>query len=305
MGGTGPKFWAALGLDLVTLRLFVAAAQENSFAAAAARERIAVSAISRRISDLEIRSGVKLFDRHDRGVSLTTAGDQLLQHLAAIFDQLDRVAWDLDAHRKGDSGYVRIHASMTAIAGHLPLALSRFQAIHPGIDFHISEKTSEEIVHALRTGMTDIGLTAGPAISGDLSCVPWHHDDLVVLLPSGHPLCDRDRLSLEDIIDNPFVCLQESSALMRLFRRKAEELGKKIWERVITTGFESSRHMVGAGMGVAIVPSVAADETSHCVVRPLAEDWARRQLSICVRDMKHLSAATKLLVDHLVSSRPG
>ena len=88
--------WKSLGLDLVSLRVFIATAEECSLAKAAARENIAHSAVSRRITDLEARAGVQLFERHDRGVILTAAGEMLLEQFRNVARLLDRIALDLE-----------------------------------------------------------------------------------------------------------------------------------------------------------------------------------------------------------------
>ena len=77
--------WQCLGLDLVTLQVLMAAAEEHSFAAAA-RANLSLSAVSRRITNVEARVGVTLFARNDRGVSLTPAGEQLVSYRVRVID---------------------------------------------------------------------------------------------------------------------------------------------------------------------------------------------------------------------------
>jgi DNA-binding transcriptional LysR family regulator len=104
------------------------------------------------------------------------------------------------------------------------------------------------------------------------------------------------------MMNEPFIGMQRDSAIMRLYRQKAEAIGCKVRERAYATGFDSLRKMVAAGLGISILPTAAAEDVPGTVLRPLAEDWARRKLSICVRDPKLLSAAGKLLLDHLIDT---
>lgn len=298
--------WASLGLDLITLQVFAAVAQENSFAAAAARENIAISAVSRRITDMEARCGVTLFDRLDRGVQLTAAGRRLLQGVLDMFEALEIIASDLDAERDGAAGFIRLRTHMTAASGHLPALLSSFLKQHPKIEIEVEETASPDVLHSVRTGAGDVGLVAGAVHSSRLHFIPWRQDDLCVLLPKDHRLLDYESLTLEQVIDEPFINLQRDNAILRLYRQKAEEAGLTLRQRAFTTGFGSLRKMVAAGLGVAIVPTAVATpgpDAEATEMRPLNEQWAHRQLAICVRNPAKLSTACRLFISHLIGQK--
>lgn len=302
--------WASLGLDLVTLRVFAAAAEERSLAKAAEREHLAPSAVSRRIAELEGRAGVQLLRRHDRGVEPTTAGEALLARLADLFALLERVAADLDAHAGGARGNVAVHANISSVSGPLPEALSAFLAAHPGVRVTLEERTSVEILHAVQTGVAELGIYSGTmAVPEGLTALPWREDRLVALLPRGHPLAEQGALRLADLLPEPFVGLQDPSALQRLYRREAEALGVALRERVLVASFDGVRRLVGAGLGVSILPAAAVDPdpaapAAAVIARPLEEPWAARPLAICLRQPGGLSAAARLLLRHLTGQDP-
>ena len=291
--------WRRFGLDLVTLRVFAATTEEGSLARAAERESIALSAISRRISALEARSGVQLFDRHDRGMTLTPAGEMLLHRLHGVFDLLDHIALDLEALHKGTKGVVRIHAHSSAITEGFSAELQTFISEHPGLDVQIEEHTSREVVHAVSTSTAELGLISGTAETGNLHVIPWREDTLVVALPAGDYLTTQRQLKFAALLERPFISMQKDSALSTLCRGQARMLGKTLIERAHATSFESVRKMVAAGLGVAIMPVSVIDPQEAIVSRPLEESWARRPLSLCVRTLEHMPAATKLLVQWL------
>ncbi len=295
--------WGSLGLDLVTLRVFAATADEGSLAKAAEREVIALSAISRRISQLEARSGVQLFDRRDRGMSLTPAGEVLMERLRHVFSALDQVALDLDAMRKGTKGIIRLHTHMSAISDGLAGEIAAFLAEHPGLDVQIEEHTSADVVHAVNTSNADIGLYSGTVDTEGLESLHWREDKLVVIIPKNDPLADGRPVHFADIVDRPFIAMQRDSSLVGLCRHEARLLGHSLQERAYATGFDSVRKMVSAGLGVSIVPASniidSYIEDSPLTARPLNETWARRPLMLCARSFKFLPTATKLLVDWL------
>jgi DNA-binding transcriptional LysR family regulator len=293
--------WATLGLDLVTLRIFAAAAEERSLARAAEREHIAQSAVSRRIAELEGRAGVQLLRRHDRGVEPTAAGEMLLARLSDLFGLLERIAADLDAHAGGARGNVVLHANISAISGPLPGALSTFLDAHPGLRVSLEERTSVEILHAVQTGLAELGIfSATVPVPDELTVLPWCEDRLVVLLPAGHALAAQPALRLANLLPEPFVGLQDPSALQRLYRDQAERLGATLRERVLVASFDGVRRLVEAGLGLSILPAAAlAQPGAAMVTRPLAEPWALRPLALCLRQAAGLSAAARLLVQHL------
>jgi DNA-binding transcriptional LysR family regulator len=298
--------WKSLGLDLVSLRVFIATAEECSLAKAAVRENIAHSAVSRRITDLESRAGVQLFERHDRGVVLTAAGGMLLEQFRNVAQLLDRIALDLEEIRGGVRGHVRVDANMSAVSGALPGKIADFLAAHPGIDIELNEHTSLDILHAVRTGTTDIGFVSGTVDPQGLQLIPWQSDELVGILPPGHELAAKTDLELADLLSYPFIGMQRDSALLALYRTHAKAMGAVLRERVHAASFDTVRNLVAAGLGVAILPAgvVRPFEASlGFEVRSLRESWALRPLVLCVRDIKRLSAAGRLLIDHLTQRR--
>jgi DNA-binding transcriptional LysR family regulator len=286
-------------LDLVSLRLFAAAVEEGSLARTADREHVAISAVSRRISDLEARSGVTLLERYDRGVRPTPAGALLAEHVGKLQLTLERMILDMEAIRGGTSGQIRVHAHMSAASGLLPEKIVQFLVKNPHIHIFLEEFTSLEVLHSVRTGLADLGLVSGTVECSDLYLIPWIHDELVVVLKNGHPLLKKDGLAFSDLLNEPFIGMQQDSALLTLYRHQARALGHALNERAHATSFESVRKMVSVGMGIAILPAIAAYphvELLEIQVRQLRETWAHRPLMLCVRDPDRLSASTKKLI---------
>jgi len=289
-------------LDLTTLRLLLAVIEEGNLARAATRENIAISAVSRRISNLEIRLGVTLLNRHDRGVEPTPAALLVVDRVRGVIGLLGQIVDDLDEVREGSRGLVRIQAHTTAAAGTLPGLLARFLANHPNIDVVVDEATSLAILDAIRHGLCDVGLVSGTVDPGELELISWGSDELVAALPADHPLATAQTISFDTLLAWPFVAMHRDSALNALYRGHARALGKPLIERAHVSSFDVALRMVGQGLGVAIMPR----EPSHglaklhdVVLRPLADEWTMRPLALCVRDLDTCSAATRALLSFL------
>ena len=300
-------FAAVRRLDPVSLRLFRAAVEERSLAQAAERENIALSAASRRITDMEARLGTALLRRHDRGVAPTAAGEVLMTHLTTLFDVLDRIGADMDAFASGTRGLVRLYANMSAVAGVLPEALAGFLPAHPGIRLEMEERYTADILHAVATGTADVGLVSGTVRDPGLHFQPWREDRLVVVLPQDHPLCAREAIRFADLDGVPFVAQPPETALQKLYVQHAAAQGVTLREHVRVSGFDGIRRMVEAGLGVAILPAAAALPYAGALriaTRPLQEGWALRPLALCTRAPHTLPAAARVLIAYLMQGRP-
>lgn len=305
MTGSRPS-WASLGFDLVSLRVFIATIEEKSLTAAALREGIAVSAVSRRISELEGRSGIALLDRHERGVVPTRAGARLAEQLYSVFGLLDTIAADIEDIRGGGAGHIRIAAHMTALSSGLVQSVAEFLENNSSIEIEIEECTSAEARHAVETGMADLGLISGTVPPQSLCVLPWKEDELVVLLPRGHALTAKPTLSFRDILPVPFIGMQRDSALHQLYCHQAKAIGSSLHERAHATSFDSVSRMVASGLGVAILPRSAATLHEKCgnvVIRELNEQWAHRSLMLCMRSIDSISPAARKFVHHLTGEQ--
>ena len=120
-------------IDFVTLKLFVAIADERSLTRAAEREHLALAAVSKRVSDLENQLGIALLYRQPKGVELTPAGHALLHHARNMMDNLEQLNADLSEFSEGVKGHVRIHANTSAVIEFLPEDLASFSRLHPQV----------------------------------------------------------------------------------------------------------------------------------------------------------------------------
>lgn len=294
-------------IDFTTLRLFVTIADERSLTAAAEREHIALAAVSKRVRDLEARLEADLLYRRPRGVELTPAGDALLHHARAVLDGMERLQADLSEYSRGVRGHVRLYANTSAIIEFLPEDLSLFTDAHPEVKIDLQECLSSEVVHALREGLTDIGVFAEQPSMQGLQTWPYRRDRLVLVTPRGHPLSERARVRLRDALLYDFIGLQQDASLHQLIARAAREGDARLRMRIQVRSFEGICRMIDYGMGVGVLPDKAVTTHLHsldlCIV-PLTDAWAQRELLVGVRDYDALSILARQMVDHLTRASP-
>jgi DNA-binding transcriptional LysR family regulator len=293
-----------LRFDLLSLQLFVAVCEEQSIAKAADREHIAASAVSKRISDLEVRLNTPLFHRSSKGLELTAAAHALLHHSRVVMRDLKQMEIELAHHASGVSGQVRIFASVSTIIQHLPHDLSNFLAKHAGVRLDLEEGTSQQAVEAVAGNAADIGVFGGVVPRSGLRYIPYRSDRLVVLAHKDHPLSGRDAIRFADFPDYDLIGPSRGSFLDALVLRAAADLNRPLKMPVRVNGFETVSTMVEAQMGIGLVPEGCAARyvtSGDLVAVRLDEPWAVRQWSLCVQDTPSLPPPVRLLLKHLTA----
>lgn len=292
-------------LDLTDLRLFVAIVDRGSITAGAADAHLALASASARVRGLEEALGTTLLERGRRGVRPTAAGEALRDHARLVLAQVAALKGDLAAHARGLVGRVRLVSNTVALAEFLPTVLAPWLAAHPTIALAVEERPSPEIVRDVMAGRAEIGLAADTVDLGALECFPFAADRLVLVVPRRHRFARMRRIAFAAAADEPFVGLAGDSALQHHVAGHAARAGRRLAVRIAVQGFDAVCRMVEAGIGVAVVPDIAAARCRRSMaiatVR-LSDPWSERRLIVGVRRLAALGPAARSLVDHLRAS---
>jgi DNA-binding transcriptional LysR family regulator len=289
-------------LDLTTLNLVLAIAETRSITRGAEREHLALAAGSKRLSDLEARLGVSLFDRHARGVEPTDACRALVRHIRSLHASLHALESEVGEFARGIKGHLRIAANTGSIAECLPPDLASFSQAHPHIRVSLEDLTSSEVQAAVAEGRADIGVFTPPVQDNRLSTWRYRTGELAVLVPQGHALAGRSGASFEDLLDYDIVGLHAGAAVQEQMREQALERGRTLNARLQVRGFDAIAQLVEAGLGVAILPAVPAARFAkvfNVEVLPLRESWATRDYLLAVRSQEVLPHVVRRFVEAL------
>ena len=290
--------------DLVDLKLFCEVVDAGSITRGAERSALALAAASTRIRNMEETLGAPLLERSRQGVTPTPAGRTLLKHARTLLAQSARLREDLGAYAAGLSGEVRLLANTNALTEFLPEALSRFLAQHPHVSINLEERLSDEIVGLVAEGVGDIGIVAGTVDVGRLTTFPFRTDRFVVVTSADHDLAKRRSVTFADVLGCDLVGLDRASSLQRFLSAKAVREGRPLRLRVQLRSFDAVCRLVERGVGVGIVPETTARRAAKTMslgVVTLADDWALRDLTICVRALDELAPYARQLVESLRS----
>lgn len=285
--------------DTVTARLILLLADTGSIGRAAEREGIASSAVSRRVSDLEGRLGVVLFDRSAHGVKLTTAGEAYAEGcrtaLRAIAD-LDAIMTDFGS---GQRGSLRLACTSSALTGRLPELLARYAAKHVGIAIDIQEMGAARALLSLDEGRADIAIVSDHYDFTRFDIRPFEDDRVWVMAPPDHPLAGRleprRAIGFDQLIGHALVGVHQTGSLDRLLGEAARKAGKPLLETIKVESFPALVRMVEAGFGIGFLRSTSLHllAGTDLVCAPVDEPWAKRQLLVVRRKSTPLSSAMK------------
>jgi DNA-binding transcriptional LysR family regulator len=219
-----------------------------------------------------------------------------------VLQTLHRMQGELSEYAEGIQGHIRMHAIASAITQFLPEELEAFLTRHPRVKIDLEEQVGGAVVRAVAEGRADLGIVAASTPAGDLEVFPYHADRLVLVVPKRHPLARRKSVRLAETLELDFVGPHTGSSLYSLMMRAAADAGGSIKLRIQVRSFDGMCRMIQANLGIGILPTGAiAPYVKSMGIRTVAleEDWAVRDLRICVREVRALPAAARQLVQHL------
>ena len=264
-------------MELRQLRYFMAVSEELSFIRGAARVGVSQPPLSRQIANLEIELGTRLLNRNKHGVALTEAGRVFYTEVQSTLSSLDRAIKATLRASKGQVGSLSLGFGGLVAYTFTPRLLRRFRELFPGVELSLHSVPISSQFDALNEKRIDIAFLMLPVGDEQLATKVLLRNPLNVALPSGHPLCKRKVISLAALEPYDFVVFPRTGGLG--FYRKVMEL-------CTTAGFtpkivqemapmESLVGLVGAGVGISIVPSVARQlRITDVEYRPIRERHA-------------------------------
>lgn len=288
--------------DLKDLRLFVCAVDEGSLTRAAQRQHLSLAATSARIKSLEAQSGQTLLYREARGVHLTPPGEAFLHHARGVLRQVEQLRADLQEYSGGLRGHVRVFANTTAVTDFLPEVLPEFLSRNPRVNVDLQEKPNTEIARGVLDGLADIGIVAGQVEMLGLQAIHFSTDRLVLVTSRNHTFAAQKTIAFADTLGEDAVGMNQHSTLQNFLVQVTEKLGKPQKLRIQLASFDAMCRMIGAGVGVGIVPESAARrnlETMGLAIIELTDSWRVRERFILVRDREKLPSYARSLIETL------
>jgi LysR family transcriptional regulator, low CO2-responsive transcriptional regulator len=246
-------------LTLHQLRTFRAVAEQLSFSAAAQELSISQPSVSYQVKELETVLGLPLIDRLGKRVRLTEAGQVLYEYARRTLTLLDEAALVMEQMRGIERGTLRVGASTTVGIYVIPLALGAYKKLHPNLAVSLEIGSRETLQDRLKQGAMDLAVLSPPIADPDLVSSPFLEDELVMVVPAGHPLARRRGLTLRDFSGESFLMREPGSGTRLAVELAARRAGVSLQVGMELGSNGAIKHAVEAGLGVAVLSSRAIE----------------------------------------------
>lgn len=270
-------------LDVRRLRVLREVARCGSLTAAAEALSYTPSAVSQQIAALERQAGMALIERRPRGVLLTAAGRVLVEYAERVLDELDAAEAALAEFAAVRQGKLWMASFATAAGTIVPRAVDAFRARYPEVEIRVEQATSAAAVARLRQGSLDLALTVDQRSTPEVEITELFTDPFRVALHRGHPLAAQQAVRLADLAGESWIDVPgspESDVLPRAFAR----LGVSYRVGYESDDYTAIHELVGAGLGVALLPDLALfPANDEVVLRPLAPASLFRRIQAATR----------------------
>src|SRR5437016_531584 len=240
-------------LTLQQLRTFRAVADHMSFSAAAVDLGISQPSVSYQVKELETVLGLPLLDRLGKRVRLTEAGEVLYGYARRTLNLVEEAAVTFEQMRGLQRGRLRVGATTTVGIYVIPLALGAFKKCNPGLQVSLDISGRNTMQDRLLKGKVDVAILSPPVDDPDLIAEPFMNDELVMVVPAGHPLRSREGLTLRDFRGEPFLMREAGSGTRLAVEAAAQKAGVALQTAMELGSNGAIKHAVEAGLGVAVL----------------------------------------------------
>ncbi|MCG5516299.1 MULTISPECIES: LysR family transcriptional regulator [Ectothiorhodospira] len=245
------------------LQVFYTVARLLSFTKAAEALHMTQPAVTFQVRQLEEHFNTRLFDRTHNRVSLTEAGRAAFRYAERIFEAYGEMENAIREITGDVSGALTLGASTTIAEYMLPALLGNFKRKHPEVNIRLKVANSEGIVSMVENNIIDLGVVEGPVSNRNLQVEVCQMDQLVVIVPPGHPLAGKASVTMEEVLPYPFICREEGSGTREVIADYLIELG--MGRNALTVSLElgspeAIKGAVEAGMGVSILSRATLDK---------------------------------------------
>ena len=283
-------------MELHQLRYFCAVADTGSFSRAAEQSHVSQPSLSQQILKLESELGARLFDRLGRSVRLTDLGKTLLPRARAVLRELEAAKGEVIERKDFIGGSVNVGVIPTIAPYFLPPVLSSYTREFPQVRLTVLEEITPILLERLRSGTIDVAILALPVRGHEFETFRLLTEPLFAALSKDHPLARRRALFLRDLRKEPFLLLRDGHCFRDTVVGACDR-ARMNPQIIFESGqFSSLLSLVGTGMGVSVVPEMAAKENPACRYIRIADDDATRTIGAVVLRGRSLNRATRSLL---------
>lgn len=278
---------------------FLKVIEMGSFTKAAELLGYTQPALSQMIAALEKELSVKLLYRSRYGIQLTPEGERLfpsIQNSVLQYSSMRRLADEI----KGiETGVIRIGTVSSVSCHWLPGIIKQFWAEHPNVQLVLHQGDYSSICEWVRTGAIDFGFVNPKAVKG-LETHIIKSGEFLAVFPVGHPLAEKETVSLQDLADEPYLLLEEGAYSEPLDAFQTAGIKPNI--RLTIHDDYSIMSMIEQGLGYSILAELVLHRTDYHIVARSVVPPIIRTLALVMKDKNSLPIAAKAFMKYLIQS---
>lgn len=238
------------------LQVFHTVARLLSFTKAAETLHMTQPAVTFQVRQLEEYFNTRLFDRTHNRISLTDAGARVYEYSDKIFELYGEMENAVREMTGEISGSLTIGASTTIAEYMLPALLGDFRAKYPDVSIHLKVSNTDGIVSMVENNTIDLGVVEAPVNNKNLVVDECRRDKLVAIVPPGHPKADLQKITLDELLEYPFICREEGSGTREVINEYMNNSAncQSCMDIAMELGSpEAVKGAVEANMGISVV----------------------------------------------------
>jgi DNA-binding transcriptional LysR family regulator len=292
-------------MEFHQLRYFSSVAETGSFTRGASREHVSQPSLSQQIGKLEQEVGTELFVRLGHSIKLTRAGKAFLPKAKSILNQISSAVNEMQIAARVETGSVTIGATSSTGPYLLPKVIQRFRRKHPLVQLQAVEGSRADLLALLRNAEVDMVVAGYPVQGEEFQCDALVNNLPYLVCPEDHRFAKRKTAKLAELENESFVMLGETFGFRKMVLAALRKAGIRpniVYEALT---FYSITAMVGAGLGISIIPQMAVEERKGCRFILMRDGPPLLHTVGLVRlKRNHLSPAQSLFVQELLESAP-
>ncbi|MGM9569890.1 MAG: LysR family transcriptional regulator [Phascolarctobacterium sp.] len=267
-------------MEISQLEYFVILARIKNFTKAAHSVAITQSALSHSIGKLERELNVSLFDRTERGVFLTTAGEYFLAHAEKVLNELKKGQQELKEMNDPQKGLVHLSFIHSLGVDLIPALIAGYGQIHRHVRFVLTQNNSTILTKELLEGKNDMCLCPPLMNMENIIWVYLYSEELYAAVPKSHRLATRKSLTMRDLAGEAFISLKRSYNLRLLTEQFMAQAG--VAPNIIYEGDDvhTLAGLIASKMGVSILPKIGTMAIPNVVFIPFTGVACKREIGL-------------------------
>jgi LysR family hydrogen peroxide-inducible transcriptional activator len=290
-------------LKLKDLRYLVAVADTRHFGRAAERSFVSQPTLSAQLKKLEDYLGVQLIERAPKRVSLTAAGEEIVERARRILEASEEIVEIAKGHGDPLAGRLKLALLPTIGPYLLPHVAAKLRKALPRLELMLYEYQTDPMLEKLHSGEIDVGILALPVPLDGLDVYELYEEPFTVAMPADHRLASRAHIKVDDLDHETLLLLEDGHCL----RDQALDIcsGTDVHEKqdFRATSLETLRQMVAAGVGITLLPELAGrgayGNARGVTIRPFAKPVPKRTIGAVWRKSSARRAAILALAKQI------